>query len=163
MREKMIMDLGHDQDASLRKMYGKKAQLAAPASHLLRNCIRAFFVGGIICTIGEFFRWMALNKWALDKEATGSVVSIIMIFIGIFLTGLGVYDRIGAYGGAGSAVPITGFANTVASPAMEFKGEGWVTGTGARIFTIAGPVITYGISASILVGLLTYFLGGLVQ
>jgi stage V sporulation protein AC len=126
-----------------------------PKSHLLRNCIRAFLVGGILCDIGQFFN-SCLTRIGLPKDDVSAWVSIIMVFIGAFLTGIGLYDKLAAFAGAGSLVPITGFANSIVSPAMEFKKEGFIFGVGAKMFVIAGPVLVYGIGTSVVVGIIYY-------
>lgn len=124
-----------------------------PHSRHLLGCLRAFWVGGLICTLGQALNAVgdALNLC----ETTGPMfTSVVLIFLGTTLTGLGIYDRIGKYAGCGSIVPITGFANSVAAPALEYRREGMVIGIGAKLFTIAGPVLVYGITASILVGVI---------
>ena len=123
-----------------------------PPTQHFKNCLSAFGVGGLICCIGQFIRFM-LEYAGLTGDELAGTTSVILIFIGCFLTGLGVYDRIGRHAGAGSIVPITGFANSVAAPAIEFKKEGQVFGVGCKIFTIAGPVILYGIFTSWVLGL----------
>ncbi|KPU45344.1 SpoVA protein [Oxobacter pfennigii] len=117
----------------------------------------AFIVGGLICDIGQFFVNMLMNSGMPLDEARG-YTSLIMVFLGSFLTGLGVYDNIGKFAGAGSIVPITGFANSIVSPAMEFKREGYVFGVAAKMFLIAGPVLVYGITSSVIVGLIYYLI-----
>lgn len=129
----------------------------SPSSKLLKDCVMAFVVGGLICDVGQFVMNYFTNM-GIPKEQVSSLVASVMVFIGAFLTGIGVYDRLGKYAGAGSIVPITGFANSIVSPAMEFKREGFVLGVGAKMFIIAGPVLVYGISASIIVGIIHYFL-----
>ncbi len=126
-----------------------------PKSQLLRNCIRAFIVGGILCDIGQFFN-NYLTNIGLPKDDVAAWVSIIMVFLGAFLTGIGIYDKLAAFAGAGSLVPITGFANSIVSPAMEFKKEGFIFGVGAKMFLIAGPVLVYGIGTSVIVGIIYY-------
>lgn len=126
-----------------------------PKPKLLKNCICAFVVGGLICDVGQFFNNILLN-YAVPKDDASVFVSIIMIFIGAFLTGIGVYDNIATFGGAGTVVPITGFSNSIVAPAIEFKKEGYVFGVGAKMFVIAGPVLVYGISSSVIVGLIYY-------
>ena len=123
-----------------------------PTKHL-KNCAAAFGVGGLICCIGQFFRFM-LEYAGLSGDVLAGAVSVILIFIGCLLTGIGVYDRIGRYAGAGSIVPITGFANSVASPAIEFKSEGWIYGMAAKMFTVAGPIIVFGVFSGVLVGII---------
>lgn len=141
----------------LNKEYQIYVQRKMPKSNLLRDCILAFLVGGIICTIGQAVNNLGKSYFNLNTEEASAFTAIVMIFIGALLTGLGVYDDIGKYGGAGSVVPITGFANSIVSPAMEFKKEGYVFGVGSKLFSIAGPVLVYGITASVLVGLIYFF------
>lgn len=130
-----------------------------PKSRHLRGCLRAFWVGGAICVLGQLLTELAA-KIELGEVTAPMFTSAVLIFLGTTLTGLGVYDRIGKYAGAGSIVPITGFANSVAAPAMEFRREGLVLGLGAKLFTLAGPVLTYGVSASIVVGVIYWILRG---
>ncbi len=129
----------------------------SPKTNEKRSLIRAFWVGGFICCIGQGLNFLITNLTTLSKEDVSSYVSFFMIFLGAFLTGLGIYDRIGKYAGGGSIVPITGFANSVVSPAMEFKTEGYIYGLAAKMFVIAGPIIVFGVLSSVLVGLI-YFL-----
>ena len=123
-----------------------------PRSSFLIKAIRAFLIGGAICTVGQII-FNLIEKTGIDKESVSSYTSMSMIFIGALLTGLNVYDNIAKFAGAGTLVPITGFSNAVVSPAMEFKSEGYVLGVGAKMFVIAGPVIVYGIVTSIICGL----------
>ena len=127
---------------------------------MFSQCVRAFVVGGLICCIGQLLRDWATLSMGLDEEGTAAFTAIVLVFIGATLTGVGLYDRIGSWAGAGSVVPITGFANSIVSPAMEFRSEGLVLGLGAKLFAIAGPVLVYGISTSIIVGLLSLVFGG---
>lgn len=143
------------------KNYNDYVSSIAPKTKEVRSVFHAFWVGGVICTVGQFFRYVLEFGFGLTGDELSSFVSMIMIFLGAFLTGLGVYDRIGKYAGGGSIVPITGFANSVVSPAMEFKTEGYIYGTAAKMFVISGPIIVFGISASVLIGLL-YFFGYMV-
>ncbi len=129
----------------------------SPKTNEKRSLFRAFWVGGLICCIGQGIRFFLEKKVGLKGDELASYVSMTMIFLGSFLTGLGVYDRIGKFAGGGSIVPITGFANSVVSPAMEFKTEGYIYGTAAKMFVVAGPIIVFGIASSVLVGLLYYF------
>ena len=129
----------------------------SPKTNEKRSLFRAFWVGGVICCIGQGIRFFIEYILKLQGDELSSYVSMVMIFLGAFLTGLGVYDRIGKYAGGGSIVPITGFANSVVSPAMEFKTEGYIYGTAAKMFIIAGPIIVFGIASSVLVGLIYYF------
>ena len=124
-----------------------------PTKHF-KNCFRAFMVGGLICCIGQFFRLMFETLFELSGDELSAATSIALIFLGTLLTGFGVYDRIGRNAGAGSIVPITGFANSVASPAIEFKTEGLVYGMAAKMFIVAGPIIVFGVLSGTLVGLL---------
>lgn len=139
--------------------YSRLVSKMTPHSRHVRGCLRAFWVGGTICTFGQL-----LNKAGemLNLcETTGPMfTSVVLIFLGTTLTGIGVYDRIGKYAGAGSIVPITGFANSVAAPALEYRREGMVLGIGAKLFAIAGPVLVYGITASILVGVVYWAIKG---
>ena len=128
-----------------------------PTKHF-KNCYRAFLVGGFICCIGQFLRYMLEYAFGLSGDELAGTVSVVLIFLGTLLTGFGVYDRIGRNAGAGSIVPITGFANSVASPAIEFKTEGLVYGMAAKMFIVAGPIIVYGVLAGTLVGILYLFL-----
>ena len=133
--------------------YRQYAQEHSPRSHMLQNMLRAFLSGGIICTIGQFFITF-YSGFGLDKELAGTAASMTLVFLGAALTALGIYDDIAKFSGAGTLVPITGFANSIASPAIEFKTEGMITGTAAKMFIIAGPVIVYGVSASIIYGII---------
>jgi stage V sporulation protein AC len=145
----------NSKEEKIREKFKTIASEFRPKSHLLRNCIRAFIVGGILCDIGQFFNsW--LTRIGLPKDDVAAWVSIIMVFIGAFLTGIGIYDKIAAFAGAGSLVPITGFANSIVSPAMEFKKEGFIFGVGAKMFVIAGPVLVYGVGTSVVAGIIYY-------
>ena len=130
----------------------------SPKASYVKNYIMAFLVGGLICCIGQGINDFYMKIANLEKLQASSATSMTLIFIGAFLTGLGVYDLIGKRAGAGSIIPITGFANSIVSPAMEFKKEGYVMGVGANLFKIAGPVLVYGISSSIICGILYYFI-----
>lgn len=140
-------------DKMNKKEYQKYAEQKVPKPTYFKNILFAFLVGGTICTLGQIIR-NSLFKFGLDEKMVATGTSIILIFIGAFLTGIGIYDKIGKIGGAGAAVPITGFANSIVSPAMEFKKEGYIFGVAARMFSIAGPVLVYGIGSSIIVGIL---------
>ena len=129
-----------------------------PPTQHFKNCLRAFLVGGLICCIGQFLREIFAGVFELTGDELAGTVSIALIFLGTLLTGFGVYDRIGKNAGAGSIVPITGFANSVASPAMEFKTEGMVYGMAAKMFIVAGPIIVFGVLAGTIVGILYLFL-----
>ena len=128
-----------------------------PTKHF-KNCFRAFIVGGLICCVGQALRVVLEKAAGLNGDELAGTVSVILIFLGTFLTGLGVYDRIGRYAGAGSIVPITGFANSVCSPALEFKTEGLVYGMAAKMFIVAGPIIVFGVLAGTAVGITYLFL-----
>lgn len=136
--------------------YKKYVDKKAPKPTYLKNCIMAFIVGGIICCIGQGINDFYMHIINLEKLDAASATSMTLIFIGAILTGFGVYDVIGKRAGAGSIIPITGFANSIVSPAMEFKREGYVMGVGANLFKIAGPVLVYGVSSSIICGLIYY-------
>ncbi len=139
-----------------REEYRKYVEKKSPKSKLAKNVIKAFVVGGLICLLGQFISNMISSR-GVEKENVSSITSVIMIFLGAFFTGLNIYDELGRFAGAGSIVPITGFANSIVSPAMEFKTEGYVMGMGAKMFVVAGPVLVYGISASVAAGII-YFL-----
>ena len=139
--------------------YQKLVKRKSPKSNLAYDCLRAFWVGGTICLIGEIISVFLKYFFELDKNSAASWTCVILVFLGATLTGIGVYDKIGKYAGAGSIVPITGFANGITSPAMEFKTEGYVMGLGAKMFIIAGPVIVYGVCSATLVGLIYYIVG----
>ena len=141
-----------------KNQYKQYVEKMSPKPNYLKNSIMAFLVGGLICCIGQGINDFYMKIINLDKLAAASATSMSLIFLGSFLTGLGVYDLIGKRAGAGSIIPITGFANSIVSPAMEFKKEGYVTGVGANLFKIAGPVLVYGVSTSIICGLLYYFI-----
>lgn len=133
------------------KEYGKLVEEISPKSPMGKDCLGAFVVGGIICSIGQFFI-NYYTKLGLDKDAAGTAASMTLVVISAILTGLSLYDNIAKFAGAGTLVPITGFANSIAAPAVEFKTEGFILGVGAKMFTIAGPVIVYGVSASVVYG-----------
>jgi len=135
------------------KNYQEYVNQKSPNSPILKNCFNSFWVGGLICTIGQFI--MEICKYnGLGITASSTIVSISLIFISSFLTSLNLFNKIGKFAGAGSLVPITGFANSIVSPAMEYKSEGYVMGVGAKMFTVAGPVLVYGISTSVIVGIM---------
>lgn len=138
-----------------KKEYEAMAKTKSPNSHLFKNMVWAFCVGGIICTVGQALLNM-YKYFGLDEEDASASVSITLIFVGALLTGLKVYDNIAKHAGAGSLVPITGFANSIVAPALEFKSEGFILGMSAKMFTIAGPVLVFGISSSIVYGLILW-------
>ena len=128
---------------------------ASPNSKIFKNMVMAFLFGGLICTIGQVC-FNIYSHIGLEIKDARAAVSVTLVFLGAFLTALGLYDNIGKYAGAGSFVPITGFANSIVSPAIEFKSEGHIMGIGAKMFIIAGPVLVFGINASILYGLILW-------
>ena len=134
-----------------KQKYQEYVEKKSPNSPILKNCFNAFWVGGLICTIGQIISNICKER-GFDIATSGTIVSIILIGISAFLTGLNLFNKIGKFAGAGSLIPITGFANSIVSPAMEYKSEGYVMGVGGKMFTVAGPVLVFGISASILVG-----------
>ena len=138
--------------------YREFSEQRAPRSSWKKNMLLAFLIGGTICCIGQLLTNI-YGSLGLEEESVATATSVTLIFLGVLLTGLGVYDDIARVAGAGTLVPITGFANSVAAPAIEFKTEGLVTGTGAKMFVIAGPVIVYGISASVVYGLVLCLIG----
>ena len=134
------------------KEYQEYVNQKSPNSPILKNCFNAFWVGGVICTIGQII--MEICKYrGFEEKISSTIVSITLIFLTAFLTAINVFNKIGKFAGAGSFVPITGFANSIVSPSIEYKSEGYVMGVGAKMFTVAGPVLVYGISTSILVGI----------
>ena len=133
--------------------YGKIVQEMAPKSPVWKDCINAFWIGGLICTLGQLLM-NGYTALGLDKTDAGTAVSMTLVALSALLTGLSLYDNIAKHAGAGTLVPITGFANAIAAPAVEFKTEGFILGLGAKMFTIAGPVIVYGVSASVVYGLI---------
>ena len=138
--------------------YKQYAENHMPRSHARRDALRAFVVGGAICTLGQAFIEI-YTALGLDKDAAGAACSVTLIFIGAVLTGLGIYDKIAKFAGAGTLVPITGFSNSVVAPALEFKTEGMVLGTAAKMFIISGPVIVFGTSASVVYGIILFITG----
>lgn len=143
------------------KVIKEKFQLISeevkPKPTIFKNSIKAFLVGGIICDIGQLISYF-LSNYDFTKDEVGTITSISMVFLGALLTGIGIYDKIAQFGGAGTVVPITGFANAVVSPAIEFKKEGFVFGVAAKMFTIAGPVLVYGIGTSVIIGVIYYII-----
>lgn len=137
--------------------YQNLTKKMTPKPNVLLNSIRAFVVGGLICVIGQLIINL-LNMAGLVRTEASTAATGILILLGALLTGLGIYDEIGRFAGAGSIIPVTGFANSIVAPALEFKREGYVLGVGARLFTVAGPVLVYGIATSIIIGIIYYFL-----
>lgn len=140
------------------KRYEKLVKAHAPATKMAKNCLFAFLGGGIICTLAQLLRELFLRVVGLNEETTAVTVSIILIFTAILLTGVGVFDRLAKLFGTGTLVPITGFANAVASPAIDSRAEGLVLGVGAKIFTVAGPVLLYGVLAGGIYGLIYWII-----
>lgn len=138
------------------KKYDEMVKKASPASPILIDCVMAFLVGGGICCFGQFLFWL-YERFGMNSQETRAMVSVTLIVIAAILTGIGIFDKIAKHAGAGTIVPITGFANSVVSPALEYKSEGFILGTGANIFKISGPVIAYGTASSALFGLI-YFI-----
>ena len=139
-----------------KKAYQEYVDKKTPNSPILKNCFNAFWVGGLICTIGQIILNICKER-GFDTQASGTIVSILLIGIAAFLTGLNLFNKIGKFAGAGSLIPITGFANSIVSPAMEYKSEGYVMGVGGKMFTVAGPVLVFGISASVIIGIIATF------
>ncbi len=141
--------------------YGQLVKQTAAKSPVGKNCLFAFLIGGAICTVGqavgELYRLLGVQS-----EIVQSLIPITMIFSGAFLTALGLYEKLARHAGAGTIIPITGFANSIVSPAIEFKTEGLVLGTSVKMFTVAGPVLVYGVTASVIYGLIAYALGVIV-
>ena len=135
------------------KDYGKFVSDLCPKSPILRDCALAFLVGGLICTLGQLIM-NGYSALGLDETNAGTATSMSLVALSAFFTGLSLYDNLAKHAGAGTLVPITGFANAIAAPAVEFKTEGFILGVGAKMFTIAGPVIVYGVSASVIYGLI---------
>lgn len=134
--------------------YEQKVREKMPKSRVLLQCAKAFLVGGIICCIGQAIGDIGSLLFTFTEDMRASFTAVIMVFLGAFLTGIGVYDKIGRFAGAGSIVPITGFANSIVAPAMEYKREGYVMGVGANMFSLAGPVLVFGITSSVIIGLI---------
>lgn len=133
------------------KEYQQLADEMSPKSPMWKDCFLAFVVGGLICTLGQVFI-NCYSAWGLEKDAAGTAASMTLVALSALLTGLSLYDNLAKHAGAGTLVPITGFANSISAPAVEFKTEGFILGVGAKMFTIAGPVIVYGLSASVVYG-----------
>lgn len=144
------------------KQYDEMVKKASPNSPIVLDCIKAFLIGGAICCFGQLLFYI-FRKSGMSLDESRSLVSIALIIITAILTGIGVFDKIAKHAGAGTIVPITGFANSVVSPAMEFKSEGFIMGTGASIFKVAGPVILYGTTAASLYGLIYFIVEKLIN
>ena len=143
------------------KAYARLVKEMMPKSPIKKNCFHAFWVGGTICLLGQLFI-MGWQKLGLPREDAGTAASMTLVFLSALLTGLSLYDNIAKHAGAGTLVPITGFANAVSAPAVEFKTEGFILGVGAKMFTIAGPVIVYGVSASVVYGFIYWMCTALI-
>lgn len=137
-----------------KKQYKKYAQSHAPHSPIVKNCISAFAVGGSICVLGEALGALYMMHPNIDEKTASALVSVTLIFAAVLLTGIGIFDNIAKHAGAGTLVPITGFANSVASPAIDSRSEGYVLGVGAKIFTVCGPVLLYGTLAGAIYGVI---------
>ena len=135
------------------KAYQEYVEKKSPNSPILKNCFNAFWVGGVICCIGQLIMNFCKFK-GMDEVSSSTVVSITLIAFSAILTGLNIFNKIGKFAGAGSLVPITGFANSIVSPAIEYKSEGYVMGVGGKMFTVAGPVLVFGISSSVIIGII---------
>lgn len=141
--------------APIQQQYQDFAKAREPKIPVLNNCIKAFLIGGIICTIGQGLSWFFMTFFKFNEVTAGSPTVAVLIFLSVLLTSLGVYDHIAQWGGAGTAVPVTGFANTIASAALEHKSEGFVLGVGGNMFKIAGPVIVYGVFSAFVVSIIS--------
>lgn len=135
------------------KQYSDYVDKKSPNSPIMKNCFNAFWVGGLICVLGQIIVDYCMYR-GMDNTSASTVASIALIAISAILTGLNVFNRIGKFAGAGSLVPITGFANSIVSPAIEYKSEGYVMGVGGKMFTVAGPVLVFGISTSVIIGII---------
>jgi len=133
--------------------YQEYVDKKSPNSPIFKNCFNAFWVGGLICSIGQIILEFCKYQ-GLDQTSSSTVVSIVLIAIAAILTSLNIFNKIGKFAGAGSLVPITGFANSIVSPAIEFKSEGYIMGVGGKMFTVAGPVLVFGISTSVIIGII---------
>ncbi len=140
-----------------KQKYDKMVKKQTTNSPVVLDCIKAFVIGGLICTLGQFLTDTYMG-FDMQKQDAQTLTSVTLVFIGVLLTALHLYEKIAKHGGAGTLVPITGFANAMSSPAIEFKSEGFILGVGAKIFSIAGPVIAYGVAASVLYGCIYYIL-----
>jgi len=144
-------------EEQIKKKYETMANEVTPKSKIVQDCLKAFLVGGLICDVGQFIHNVSVNLGFPEDQVT-SIVPIVMIFLGALLTGTGIYSKLANFGGAGTVVPITGFSNAVVAPAIEFKKEGFIFGVAAKMFTIAGPVLVYGIGTSVIIGIVYYII-----
>lgn len=140
------------------QQFQKLVQKNTPKPTIVKNVLWAFLVGGFICVVGQAVQDYFISAWGFATKDAAAPTSVVMVLLGALLTALGVYDELGKYAGAGSIVPITGFANSIVAPAMEFKREGYIFGVGAKMFIIAGPVIVYGSITAVIIGIVRYFL-----
>ena len=143
-------------DIETKQEYLDYVDKKSPNSPILKNCFNAFWVGGLICSIGQIIFDFCKYK-GLEDTSCSTIVSITLIGVAALLTALNIFNKIGKFAGAGSLVPITGFANSIVSPAIEYKSEGYVMGVGGKMFTVAGPVLVFGISTSVIVGIIAIF------
>ena len=141
-----------------KKAYKKYADAHAPSSPTVKNCIFAFFIGGFICTVGQLLLYLFRDVAGISQKEAGALTSISLIFVAVLLSGLGLFEKIAKHAGGGTLVPITGFANSVGSPAIDAKAEGLVLGVGAKIFIIAGPVLLYGTLAGAVYGVIYWLI-----
>jgi len=148
---------GNQQQDKVEQDFQKQVDQATPKPPILKNIVWAFVVGGLICTFGQFIM-NTFTDFGLAKKDAAGATGAVLIFLAAFFTGLGIYDELGKRAGAGSIVPITGFANSIVAPAMEFKREGYIFGIGAKMFVIAGPVLVYGMLTAFIIGLLHWLL-----
>jgi stage V sporulation protein AC len=159
------MSKGKDNNQSVKqKEYQNFAKDREPKRPVIKNCIKAFVVGGLISTFGQLIQWFFINYFHFNEKNAGDPTAAVLIIISVLLTGLGVFDHIGQWAGAGTAIPITGFANSMASAAIEHRSEGYVLGTGGNMFKLAGSVITFGVFSAFVVGILRFifkWLGGM--
>ena len=144
-------------EEKIKQKYETMANEVTPKSKIFQDCLKAFLVGGLICDVGQLINNIATN-YGFPEEQVMNIVPIVMIFLGALLTGTGIYGKLAEFGGAGTVVPITGFSNAVVSPAIEFKKEGFIFGVAAKMFTIAGPVLVYGIGTSVIIGIVYYII-----
>ena len=142
-----------------RNTYRRYADAHAPRSPIVRNCIIAFFIGGLICTLGQGLKMIYMNVCGINPEDAATLTSVSLVFLAALLSGLGIFDKIAKFAGAGTLVPITGFANAVVSPAIDCRAEGVILGVGTKIFTVAGPVLLYGILSGSIYGVLYWIFG----
>jgi stage V sporulation protein AC len=154
------MNFRDDQNQQVRQEYNQIIKKHSPKSPVIVDCLKAFLVGGLICTFAQGVMQLGEDVLKLTPEHVPTFTAMVMVFLGALFTGFGLYDELGRFGGAGSAVPITGFANSIVAPAMEFRKEGVVMGTGARIFSIAGPVLVHGLIVSIIIALIRMMISG---